>query len=283
RGRGRGARVWPQHRGCVRQQIARAGALAPGSRRTGGVSVASHGSSMPSCPSHVSLHDFLGGRLADHELDGVARHVAQCTECQRTLGSLTVQDALLDTVHSLKGNIPLGQDDPEVHALVGRLCDLLEAAATPALTTTPAERKPDAVKADAALTERGSVAAEGAWPSIPGYDILGPLGVGGMGGVYKARHRRLGKLMALKLLPQGPMSAAVLDRLRQEMQAVGRLNHAHIVQAHDAGEVDGVPYLAMEYVEGVDLAKLVERHGPLGVADACEIMRQAAVGLQHAH
>ena len=61
------------------------------------------------------------------------------------------------------------------------------------------------------------------------------------------------------------------------------LNHPNIVQATDAGEADGMHYLVMELVDGIDLSKLVSRRGPLPVPDACECIRQAALGLQHAH
>lgn len=67
------------------------------------------------------------------------------------------------------------------------------------------------------------------------------------------------------------------------MKAVGQLDHPNIVQATDAGEADGSPYLVMELVDGIDLSKLVQRLGPLPVPDACELARQAALGLEHAH
>ena len=66
------------------------------------------------------------------------------------------------------------------------------------------------------------------------------------------------------------------------MKAVGRLEHPNIVQARDAGEVDGTHYLVMEFIEGIDLSSLLLYHGPVSVPDACEMIRQAAVGLQHA-
>src|SRR5439155_12466897 len=70
---------------------------------------------------------------------------------------------------------------------------------------------------------------------------------------------------------------------RNEMKAAGRLDHPNIVAARDAGRVGGTYYLAMDFVDGADLSALVGRLGPLPVADACELIRQAAVGLQHAH
>jgi uncharacterized protein (TIGR03067 family) len=72
-------------------------------------------------------------------------------------------------------------------------------------------------------------------------------------------------------------------RFEREMKAIGRLDHPNIVRAYDAREIEGKPVLIMEYVEGLDLGKLVRRLGPLPVADACELARQAALGLQYAH
>jgi serine/threonine protein kinase/WD40 repeat protein len=116
------------------------------------------------------------------------------------------------------------------------------------------------------------------------YELQRKLGAGGMGTVYLARHARLRREVALKLLPTDRLKdSAAVARFDREMQAVGQLNHPNIVVAHDAGEVEGTHYLAMELVEGRDVGELARELGPLGVADACEIVRQAALGLQHAH
>jgi len=107
---------------------------------------------------------------------------------------------------------------------------------------------------------------------------------GGMGTVYKALHVLLMKVVALKVLPAERIcNAGAIARFRREMKAVGRLNHPNIVQASDAGEVDGTYYIVMEYIEGIDLSSLIASHGPLPFPEACELVRQAALGLQHAH
>jgi hypothetical protein len=103
-----------------------------------------------------------------------------------------------------------------------------------------------------------------------------------MGTVFKARHAELGKVVALKVLPAGAMDEVRVARFRNEIRAIGRLDHPNIVAAHDAGEVGGVHFLVMDFVEGLDLARVLERHGRLSVPDACEAVRQAALGLQHA-
>ncbi|MGH7169564.1 MAG: serine/threonine-protein kinase [Gemmataceae bacterium] len=122
-------------------------------------------------------------------------------------------------------------------------------------------------------------------PSVLGeYDVLERLGGGGMGEVYKARHRRLDKLVALKLLPIGSRHAPdQLTRFLREMKTIGGLDHVNVVEAHDAGEQAGVVYLVMKLVEGVDLGTLIRQRGPLPVAEACELARQAALGLQYLH
>ncbi len=122
-------------------------------------------------------------------------------------------------------------------------------------------------------------------PRILGeYELLDRLGTGGMGEVYRARHRRLKKLVALKLIRQeNHGSADALARFRREMEAVGQLDHPHVVEAHDAGEQDGVVYLVLKLIDGVDLYRLVQERGPLPAAEACELIRQAALGLQYLH
>ena len=113
------------------------------------------------------------------------------------------------------------------------------------------------------------------------YRIQSRLGQGGMGTVYRAWHTRLKRIVALKTLRAEYMdNAPAVVRFHREMEAVGKLDHFNLIRATDAGEDHGVHFLAMEYVEGVDAARLSQACGPLPVADACDLVRQAAVGLQ---
>ncbi|HEY7154502.1 MAG TPA: serine/threonine-protein kinase [Gemmataceae bacterium] len=124
----------------------------------------------------------------------------------------------------------------------------------------------------------------GATLLLGSYVLLDRLGEGGMGTVFKARHRKMGRIVALKTLrPERLNKPDVLRRFRREIQAAARLSHPNIVLAYDADEANGVHFFTMEYIEGRDLARLVREDGPLDVARACDYVRQAALGLQHAH
>jgi serine/threonine protein kinase len=116
------------------------------------------------------------------------------------------------------------------------------------------------------------------------YRFVDLIGQGGMGRVYKARHTRLGREAAVKVIKKEKLTKPqMIDRFRQEIRVVAQLAHPNVVLALDADEANGTHYYAMEYVAGSDLNKLVKEKGPLPVVVACEYIRQAAAGLQHAH
>ncbi len=114
--------------------------------------------------------------------------------------------------------------------------------------------------------------------------LLERLGEGGMGAVFKARHRRLGRIDALKIIRKDRLdNPEAVRRFQREAQAAARLSHPNIVRIFDAGEIHGSHFLVMQYVEGCDLSRLVKQGGPLSIQQACDYVRQAALGLQHAH
>jgi serine/threonine protein kinase len=116
------------------------------------------------------------------------------------------------------------------------------------------------------------------------YRLLAPLGEGGMGQVFKALHLRLERIVALKIIRQEHLAdAEAVLRFRREARAAAQLQHPNVVLVFDADQVGDCHYLAMEYVDGVDLGKLVKQSGPLEIDLACDCIRQAALGLQHAH
>ena len=116
------------------------------------------------------------------------------------------------------------------------------------------------------------------------YVVLDKLGEGGMGVVLKARHRRMDRLVAIKVLSPAAMSQpGSVERFHREVEVAAKLTHPNIVTAYDAGEHEGMHYMAMEYVEGKDLASIVKERGPLELSQAVECILQAARGLQYAH
>src|SRR5262249_54836085 len=120
-------------------------------------------------------------------------------------------------------------------------------------------------------------------PAIPGYEIEGVLGRGGMGVVYKARHLALKRVVALKmLLVGGHAGPEELARFRIEAEAVARVQHPEIVQIHGMGEAGGHPYCALEFAEGGNLAcKLGGK--PLLARDSARLVEVLARAMQLAH
>jgi serine/threonine protein kinase len=116
------------------------------------------------------------------------------------------------------------------------------------------------------------------------YRILDQLGRGGMGRVFKAEHQTMNRLVALKVLAAHLMKTERAQKLFQrEVRAAARLVHPNIVTAYDANQIGDRHYLVMEFVDGPNLQELVKERGPMPVAQACEFIRQAALGLQYAH
>src|SRR5262245_23511828 len=108
------------------------------------------------------------------------------------------------------------------------------------------------------------------------YVILERLGEGGMGQVFKARNWKIGRIVAVKVIRKERLSnPQALKRFQREIHAASQLAHPNVVTAYDADTIGDTQLFAMEYVEGIDLAKLVKEKGPLPVARACDYIRQA--------
>ena len=117
---------------------------------------------------------------------------------------------------------------------------------------------------------------------FPELSIREKIARGGFGTVFRAEHRRMKRSVALKFLDMAHSREAVA-LFEKEMVTVGGLDHPGIVRAHDAGEREGRWYIVMELVDGADCGALVRKHGTLPIAESCEIIRQAALALHHAH
>lgn len=116
------------------------------------------------------------------------------------------------------------------------------------------------------------------------YRILDEIGRGGMGRVFRAEHRTMDRVVALKVLAtQLTRTERARHMFLREVRAAARLVHPHIVTAFDANRDDERFFLVLEYINGPTLAALVREQGPLPVGQACDFIRQASLGLQHAH
>ncbi len=121
-------------------------------------------------------------------------------------------------------------------------------------------------------------------PVLGDYELFEKIGAGGMGQVFKAQHRHMKRLVAIKLLPTTlTQNTAAVQRFQREIQAAAKLTHPNIVTAYDARMERGLWYLVMEYIAGCDLATLIHKQGPLSVPMAVDCIRQAARGLAFAH
>src|SRR5262245_55037949 len=116
------------------------------------------------------------------------------------------------------------------------------------------------------------------------YRILERIGLGGMGQVYLCEHERMRRRVAVKVLPSAALKApGALERFEREARAAAALDHPNIVRAFDLDQEGSLHFLVMEYVDGPTLYDMVRQNGPLEIEPACEYIRQAAIGLQHAH
>jgi serine/threonine protein kinase/DNA-binding response OmpR family regulator len=119
---------------------------------------------------------------------------------------------------------------------------------------------------------------------IGNYDILDRLGAGGMGTVFRARHRRMKRVVALKVLAANlGLDETFVQRFQREVETIARLSHPNIVMAYDADEGELGHFLVMEFVNGQDLASIVQKQGPFEVTAAVDAILQAARGLAYAH
>jgi serine/threonine protein kinase len=218
------------------------------------------------CPNAEELSEYSLGRLDDASCECLDNHLANCAACQTILAS---SNPLADTlVSQLRHGVREGEFDrePELLKAIDKLNEL--------------------ISRDQTLVGEYSVSvlSDDSVERIGPYRILGVLGRGGMGQVYLAEHSRLEMTVAVKVLADHLTgNANAINRFDREMKAVGRLGHPNIVRATDAGEQDGKHYLAMEFVDGHDLSQILRASGRLRISDACETVRQAAMGIQHAH
>lgn len=217
------------------------------------------------CPEDRQLNDYVSGALPWSEHVEIESHLDHCHQCNTALAEF---DALRSPVFQGMPSRP--QESPTNDAIQKAVQQI--------------KRLP--VGLDYAQQERTLPWSETPLPAgteLGNYVIEGLIGSGGMGRVYQARHTRMNRIVALKVLAPHLVSVDAKKRFQREIELLSRMRHPNIVVAHDADEVRGIHFLVMEFIDGENLADYVSKNGPLPIPEAVSVLRQAAQGLAYAH
>ena len=208
-------------------------------------------------PTDQTLSSFGLGKLDDRSAEAVNQHLEECSDCRKRVSEMS-SDSFLDRVRVAQAyRSAIGQFQP------GGTRNYEGSISSP---LPPADTLPPGLA------------------DHPDYEIKKELGRGGMGVVYLAHNKLMGRDEVLKVMGRQIIERpGVLDRFLREIRAVAKLRHPNIVSAYSAVRLGESIVFAMEYVDGLDLSKMVKAKGPLPVAHACNFVYQAALGLQHAH
>ncbi len=211
-------------------------------------------------PGEQTLRSYGLGELDPALAESVSKHLESCVDCRGVVAGLTSDDFL----NRLREARPSPSPAKASPSLVGGS----SAESAPDSATAP----PAAGSVPPGLAER------------PEYEIIRELGKGGMGWVFLAHNRIMGRDEVLKVISHDILELpGAPDRFAREIRAVARVQHPNIVTAYSAFRSGGGLVFAMEYVEGLDLARIVTAKGPMPVPNACSYVEQVALGLQHAH
>ena len=211
-------------------------------------------------PADPILQAYGLGKLDDVSSASVSKHLESCDPCQRRVAELSSDDFLggLQQARVMPAKAASGWFPSATSSTDG--------TARPSVPPLPVDTLPPE------LVDHAD------------YEIVRELGRGGMGIVYLANNKLMGRPEVLKVVGRHLIERpGVADRFLREIRSAAKLHHTNIVTAHSALRLGESLVLAMEYVEGLDLAKLVKTKGPLPIAHACNFIYQAALGLQHAH
>lgn len=223
------------------------------------------------CPERQLLTAFYDGLLFGQEWNKIADHLEACPSCVAVLDrSPPPPDPLTRRLQAIS---TLRDSDIETIPCV-----------RPDHPRTLHQRGEATIDTGPPVGELGRDVPTEPPAKVGPYELIRMLGKGGMGAVYLARHIHLNKKVAVKLLPADRMAdPETIRRFRKEMRAAGALEHPNIVRATDGGTDGTNEFLVMELIEGTDLSRLVKQNGPFLISQACNLIQQAAYGLQHIH
>lgn len=204
-----------------------------------------------SCPDTQELRLYFNGALTSDRFDAIEEHVKTCPRCQK----LCEQWELSSNGFSFMRIDSKDASDDFLKSL-------------------------DDYIAKASEADNGELKLPA---ELISYTLGEKIGEGGMGDVFEAEQKYLKRKVAVKFIRRSKISPEALDRFQNEMEIVGRLSDPHIVSAYDAGEINGMPFLVMEYLEGETVQDLIQRVGKISPKKALDIAIQAANGLATAH
>lgn len=241
-----------------------------------------------SCRPYL-LIDFWNDALSSEQVESLQQHLSVCELCQsrfeEQISSQPLTAILDDTAAELrtkigKNDAPTSNqipttDTPETDHHDG--LRQLAARLFPISKEHPHRQPADPT--DARISKPSELLG-----AIDHFDLLEPIGSGGMGFVYKAYDRRLHRLVALKVLsPSVATTGAARQRFLREAQAAATITSPYVVPIHAVSQIDGLPYLVMSLVDGPDLQHWITQHGPLPIVKSLRIAHQIATGLLAAH
>jgi eukaryotic-like serine/threonine-protein kinase len=222
---------------------------------------------LPAHPTDEELRALSLGRLEDSELARVTSHLVDCPDCCHRIDLLAVSDPLVERLQQSASHPEAALVSPVNRRSAVRALRLGQSA--------PYTQRSDKGTAGSAV--------HGVPEHIADYDILGEVGRGGMGVVYKARHRSLNRLAALKMVLAGEFaSPAQEQRFRLEAELAARVQHPNIVQIYEIGSYRGRPFLALEWVEGGSLADYLDGQ-PWPPGEAASFLETLAYAIDMAH
>ena len=229
---------------------------------------------LKTCPTPDQLRRLLADQLGELQETSIGEHVEYCPVCQDSLEELTNAK-----IRPPRRSLPNDRTQEQIESVVD----------TEFLHSLKCDPPPTVFRGEdpsgfaGAVTPRDITSGFSDRLAPEGYEILAELGRGGMGVVYKARERRLNRVVALKMLLSGACATPrELDRFRREAETIAQLQNPQIVQIHEIGEHDGRPYLALEFVEGESLARSLAGT-PRPTRWAAELVATLARAIHAAH
>ncbi len=261
-------------------------------------------------PTAHTLKEFLDGHLSGNRASEIEEHITVCATCVALMEQLDVVTPVVRAVQRSRVRDDRDTKDisvessvthdhlPAIRAIPVVTVDHVARPIDPNATTAPANIEAQLTQSyvdnpDAAATRsfsdnpqqapRRTKPSANTFDRLDDYELISELGHGGMGVVYKAKQKKLNRIVALKMILAGARARPdTLARFRGEAQAVARLDHPNIVQIYDIGEHDNLPFFSMEYVDGGSLEDQLD-HKPMEPTPAAKLMEIVARAMHYAH